>query len=223
MANREGTARPLVQDENSTAIHSRYGAGWRSHAQEQYVSTAIDANYFKGVDKHGQRTIDWRGLNRNQDQPIVLHNIYGGFNEKEPRVFTDECPTIRTPKGGGHLPVIIDKRLNSKNKDIASSLCGGAHSDCLSNVQKDNWLIQPARNIRRLTPTECERLQGFPDGWTKDGLTKDGGQAAISDTQRYKCLGNAVTTNVVSAIGVAIIQHTDRDKLKDATGKEKRI
>uniref|UniRef100_A0A6M3KD86 Putative methyltransferase n=1 Tax=viral metagenome TaxID=1070528 RepID=A0A6M3KD86_9ZZZZ len=46
------------------------------------------------------------------------------------------------------------------------------------------------RRIRRLTPTECERLQGFPDGWTE----------GISDTQRYKCLGNAVTTNVISAI-----------------------
>jgi len=45
-------------------------------------------------------------------------------------------------------------------------------------------------NIRRLTPTECERLQGFPDGWT-DG---------ISDTQRYKCLGNAVTVPVVEEI-----------------------
>ena len=45
--------------------------------------------------------------------------------------------------------------------------------------------------IRRLTPTECERLQGFPDGWTE----------GISDTQRYKCLGNAVTVNVVRAIG----------------------
>ncbi len=44
--------------------------------------------------------------------------------------------------------------------------------------------------IRRLTPTECERLQGFPDGWTE----------GISDTQRYKCLGNAVTVNVISAI-----------------------
>lgn len=41
--------------------------------------------------------------------------------------------------------------------------------------------------IRRLTPTECERLQGFPDGWTE----------GVSDTQRYKCLGNAVTVNVV--------------------------
>ncbi len=44
--------------------------------------------------------------------------------------------------------------------------------------------------IRRLTPTECERLQGFPDGWTE----------GVSDTQRYKTLGNAVTTNVISAI-----------------------
>ena len=44
--------------------------------------------------------------------------------------------------------------------------------------------------IRRLTPTECERLQGFPDGWTE----------GVSDTQRYKCLGNAVTVNVIEAI-----------------------
>lgn len=44
--------------------------------------------------------------------------------------------------------------------------------------------------IRRLTPTECERLQGFPDGWTQ----------AVSDSQRYKCLGNAVTVNVVRDI-----------------------
>jgi len=45
-------------------------------------------------------------------------------------------------------------------------------------------------SIRRLTPTECERLQGFPDGWTE-------GQ---SDTQRYKQLGNAVSVPVVKEI-----------------------
>jgi len=50
--------------------------------------------------------------------------------------------------------------------------------------------------IRRLTPKECERLQGFPDDWTKFG--KDGEK--ISDTQRYKMLGNAVTTNVITHI-----------------------
>lgn len=50
------------------------------------------------------------------------------------------------------------------------------------------YLVEP--QIRRLTPVECERLQGFPDGWTE----------GISDTQRYKTLGNAVTVNVITDI-----------------------
>ena len=43
-------------------------------------------------------------------------------------------------------------------------------------------------SVRRLTPMECERLQGFPDGWTEFG--HDGKK--ISDNQRYKALGNSV-------------------------------
>lgn len=57
--------------------------------------------------------------------------------------------------------------------------------------------------IRRLTPVECERLQGFPDDWTKvGGISAD---LEISDTQRYKMCGNAVTVNVVQAIIERII------------------
>ncbi len=54
--------------------------------------------------------------------------------------------------------------------------------------------------IRRLTPVECERLQGFPDNWTAEGIEEAGHPIDISDTQRYKCLGNAVTVNVIEAI-----------------------
>ena len=54
--------------------------------------------------------------------------------------------------------------------------------------------------IRRLTPLEAERLQGFPDGWTEKGIGIKGNEVLISDTQRYKSLGNAVTTNVITAI-----------------------
>lgn len=50
--------------------------------------------------------------------------------------------------------------------------------------------------VRRLTPTECERLQGFPDGWTD-------GQA---DSHRYKQMGNAVTVNVAEWIGKRIAE-----------------
>lgn len=56
------------------------------------------------------------------------------------------------------------------------------------------------RRIRRLTPVECERLQGFPDGWTEYGIDEDGREIKISDTQRYRSLGNAVSTNVIKVI-----------------------
>ena len=50
--------------------------------------------------------------------------------------------------------------------------------------------------IRKLTPIEYERLQGFPDNWTQKGAEGK----YISDSQRYKCCGNAVTTYVVTHI-----------------------
>jgi len=55
------------------------------------------------------------------------------------------------------------------------------------------WNTNP---IRRLTPTECERLQGFPDGWTE-------GQA---DSNRYKQMGNAVAVPVVEWIIKSMIE-----------------
>jgi site-specific DNA-cytosine methylase len=63
----------------------------------------------------------------------------------------------------------------------------GQRSGAARVLLEERRLSLDKSTIRRLTPLECERLQGFPDGWT-DGL---------SDTQRYKTLGNAVTTNVV--------------------------
>lgn len=52
-------------------------------------------------------------------------------------------------------------------------------------------VMERATNIvRRLTPTECERLQGFPDGWT----------AEQADSNRYKQMGNAVAVPVVQWI-----------------------
>ncbi len=62
-------------------------------------------------------------------------------------------------------------------------------------------LRKEGKKIRRLTPLECERLQGFPDNWTARGLdTVDHGEYAylpVSDAQRYKTIGNAVTVNVI--------------------------
>jgi site-specific DNA-cytosine methylase len=56
------------------------------------------------------------------------------------------------------------------------------------------------QQVRRLTPTECERLMGWPDGWTApDGLKS-------SDARRYKACGNGVVANVSEWIGLGILQ-----------------
>lgn len=56
--------------------------------------------------------------------------------------------------------------------------------------------------LRRLTPTECERLQGFPDKFTE----------GISDSQRYRALGNAVTVNVIEFLGRKIKEIWDNEE-----------
>ena len=70
-----------------------------------------------------------------------------------------------------------------------------------ADTQGSYILIQSEQgsNIRRLTPIECERLQGFPDNHTAFG-NYDGEVKPMSNTQRYKQCGNAVTVDVVQAV-----------------------
>ena len=96
------------------------------------------------------------------------------------------APTFREGHGDG-IRIIDD--YNHKIKE--DNICGTVRQTFNNSKDGNGCKLLNGTKIRRLTPTECERLQGFPDGWTE----------GISDTQRYKCLGNAVTTNVISAIG----------------------
>lgn len=69
-----------------------------------------------------------------------------------------------------------------------------------SNPTSDNTpRVMEDMRIRRLTPTECERLMGLEDGWTAKGIM-DGKIVDISDTQRYKMCGNGVVVNCVDYI-----------------------
>ena len=66
-------------------------------------------------------------------------------------------------------------------------------------AHKSDLNIENNYRIRRLTPIECERLQGFPDNHTAFG-NYDGEVKPMSNTQRYKQCGNAVTVDVVAAV-----------------------
>jgi site-specific DNA-cytosine methylase len=64
--------------------------------------------------------------------------------------------------------------------------------------RSDTVQIFNGQRIRRLTPIECERLQGLPDDYTKFGRYGEEVKE-VSDTQRYKTTGNAMTVNVIEA------------------------
>ncbi len=97
---------------------------------------------------------------------------------------SDEVNMVRTfnvtPEGGQGA----DLRATETDTSLClSSLNGQAH-DRVS-------LAASTSGVRRLTPTECERLQGLPDGWTLPG----------ADSRRYAGLGDAVTANVSYWLG----------------------
>ena len=103
------------------------------------------------------------------------------------------CPTLTGDSKLVAVPVLTPDRLNKRQHCRRFKTNG---ESAFTLTVQDRHGIFDGKSIRKLTPLECERLQGFPDSWTRYG--KDGEE--ISDTQRYKCLGNAVTVPVVESI-----------------------
>jgi DNA repair photolyase len=132
----------------------------------------------------------------------IIHNAFPDKN----REYKDYCPTISTPSSGGHIPcVAIESKVDIPK--VAQAL--QTDGQLRSGVSWHNDTSQSHRNIRRLTPKECERLQAFPDDWTKYGIDKEGKEIQISDSQRYKCCGNAVTTSVIEVVGKHLVDKLD--------------
>lgn len=94
----------------------------------------------------------------------------------------------------------IARNGRGQPKDVADALTsseGGTHADSKPHVAG-------TFGVRRLTPRECERLQGFPDDWTRYGVTEAGQATELKDGPRYKMLGNAVATVTAKWIGKQI-------------------
>jgi site-specific DNA-cytosine methylase len=98
--------------------------------------------------------------------------------------------------GGGNVPAIaysVREDATANNFSATEIEQARALQALQPSVQSHHaqTFIADTSIVRRLTPTECERLQGFPDGWTADQ----------ADSNRYKQMGNAVTVNVIEWIG----------------------
>lgn len=142
----------------------------------------------------------------------MYSNIYGGFKEKEPRKHYNKSVTIRTASGGGHIPSVTKKidskywmtekqkeflydetRLKKKytaiDGDKALTMTGSYARWQGTHIQTDKKPFNKS-DVRKLTPREAERLQTLPDNYTE----------GVSDSQRYKMIGNGFTSLIIAHI-----------------------
>jgi site-specific DNA-cytosine methylase len=110
--------------------------------------------------------------------------VFYGNRVDDVRIQDGKINTLqaRMGTGGNNMPMVA----NIKSYDEYNDSVSDTHHTLRSGTKQSTGVVANSQ-VRRLTPLECERLQGFPDGWTE-------GQ---SDTHRYKQMGNAVAVPVV--------------------------
>ena len=168
---------------------------------------AYQHNGYRESEISGTLTADQNSTIRG-DTPLVVRtdrktfelNQHGGYREAEVN------GTLRAAGGdyGGGSETIVTEKYRTK-ENIPSK--PKSIKDILKRaVQKVTYII------RRLTPVECERLQGYPDNWTKYGA--DGTE--IADTARYRAIGNSICVYCAERVYLGIL-----DALKEEADNER--
>lgn len=154
------------------------------------TSTCLDASYYKGLDNHGARTgvmVSQRtGIKEVEVGCTLDANDYKGLGSNQERTGV----MIRHTKDGFHLARNDEKKSSIQGTHVTYPE-GRSHCLGTSHIPMTTEGVR----IRRLTPLECFRLQGFPDEHFHNAKA-----AGVSDSQLYKQAGNAVTVNVVYEI-----------------------
>lgn len=120
---------------------------------------------------------------------------------------TQVCGTITTGYGSTSSDTyvllkdsVLRKGYGPKQASISPAIIGSTQKN--ASVRHDG--VFDGSRVRRMTEIECERLQGYPDDWTRYG-NYDGKIKELSGTQRYKLCGNAVTKLMVQMVGNRIL------------------
>ena len=90
--------------------------------------------------------------------------------------------------GGG------SETLVTTYQDVTGTICEAISKGTSNQIATEDQLVTPNSIVRRLTPLECERLQGFDDNWTNIGewIDNKGKKHKPADSNRYKALGNSI-------------------------------
>jgi DNA (cytosine-5)-methyltransferase 1 len=157
----------------------------------------------------------------------LLNSRYFGLPQSRPRIYI--CAWMDSPITAGDTLFENRSPLRLKNeraaflttswkRDISPippklAFCLAATSGRHTGTDWSRTYIPYIDEVRRLTPLECERLQGFPDHWTKLHLSNI--DAEKSDSLRYHALGNAVSVAVVKWVATRIYDRLNSIKIEN--------
>ena len=138
--------------------------------------------------------LDLRHLQRDSD-------FSAGFGRNGDPAYT----LTSAQTGGGNIPAVAfaqNQRNEVRQMDVVGALAAEPGMKQTAYITQGGGMEEPQYVVRRITPIEAERLQGFPDGWTD--IEYHGRPAP--DTLRYKALGNSMTVNVMRWLAERILE-----------------
>lgn len=213
-----GNVFPISEDNcgiNERSIETRsirtLTAGGNSGGLHSSMTLVCDSGKSRQLEKRD--IMPPLGANTGAGHGNYLFGAIHGTNTNSKEGISDIIQINNSDKWNGSTP---DRERVYHTKGIAP--CLGSSMGTGGNLVP-KFLFES--NIRRLTEIECERLQGFPDDWTKYGIyekqvwtnKKEGTFEIVQNvheipkTQRYKMLGNAVTVKVVEEIGKRLLKN----------------
>jgi DNA (cytosine-5)-methyltransferase 1 len=188
---------------------------WRPTAEVLFESESLSRNTKKGREKRKETSQyvansigtmcarDYKGLSSDDvySGKAIVEVYENHPSDSRVKEMGDVCQTVTSSWGTGggnipfvqNLPIAWDAELNANENKMGTLLRGGQGG-------RTDGVMMANMAVRRLTPIECERLQGFPDGYTD---IKPNGKET-PDGHRYKALGNSMAVPVMRWIGERI-------------------
>lgn len=188
---------------------------------------------------HPQNTLQGQGWEETEVNDTL--NIYDNGEVRTPTLIVENHPndsrmkfredgvfqtlSSRMGTGGNNCPMVMENRMESVGN--APLLIENHPQDGRTRMVGDGTVNQPLSAnmghdpinggfvmdsvVRRLTPMECERLQGYPDGWTDIGDWTDskGKLHKSADSSRYKALGNSIALPFWAELAKAVVKRYD--------------
>jgi len=194
--------------DTATACNAHGGSGRMDFESETLITHALRADGFDASeDETGRGTplvpvaFDCKASGRNGFGVGEISPTLRGMGHKDTH-----------QNGGGQVAVAIQERAICENPDAGPDDVGVRDDDTSYSLEArtvPQAVMTPTMAVRRLTPRECERLQGFPDDYTKIS-------AKAADGPRYKALGNSMAVPVMRWIGerISVVESITKEEEK---------